>query len=134
MGTGAGTYNYLNGFMLTEGSSATAASVNGSSIQTMSGQITEEPSQSSVEEEGNIFRIWPNPIHDAFTLDLANAQRGNLQVQVIDITGAVRRAFNVVKDQNHITQSFSVGGLSTGTYILKVQSSGWIGVIKMVKL
>ena len=135
MGTGTGTYNYLNGFILTEGSSATTASVNGSPVQTMSGQITAEgPSQSSVEEEGNIFRIWPNPVHDAFTLELSNEQRGNLQVQVIDITGAVRKVFNVVKDQNHITQTFSVGGLSSGTYVLRIQTVGWAGVIKLVKL
>ncbi|HTQ65128.1 MAG TPA: PKD domain-containing protein [Puia sp.] len=133
--TGTGVYNYINGFMITEGSSATTASVNDSPVQMMSGQVTsEEQSQSSIEEEGKILRIWPNPVHDAFTLELSDEQRGNLQVQVIDITGAVRRTFNIVKDQNHITQTFSVAGLATGTYILRVQNSSWAGVIKMIKL
>jgi hypothetical protein len=135
MGTDAGTYNYLNGFVLTEGSSATTAAVNAPQIHAISGQASAEgPTQNSAEGAGDILRIWPNPVQDAFTLELSNEQRGNLQVQIIDRNGSVRKVFNLVKDQTHITQTFSIGGLSPGPYVLKVQNVGWVGVIELVKM
>ena len=127
------TYNYLNGFMITEGSTATTASVNASTLVTETAEATaEEPG--ILSNESAIIKVFPNPIRDAFELQVNNDQTGNMRIQVIDISGIVRKDFVVTKNQNWFNQNISINNLAAGTYIVRVQINHWVQTMKILKL
>jgi hypothetical protein len=80
------------------------------------------------------FNIYPNPVNGAFTLQLDNAYTGNMSVQIIDISGAVRQRYNFNKELSSILVNLSSGGLSSGTYFIRVQVGTWSETKKMSKL
>mgnify|MGYP001599972327 FL=1 len=134
--TSGSTYNYLNGFSITDGSTATSPSANASLLSSGTMEATAED-QVLNKEDGiisNSLKISPNPVHDSFILDLVNSELGSMQVQVIGVNGAVQKTFMMIKDQTHFTQSVSIGNLSAGTYFIRVQLKSWSGVSKILKL
>ena len=134
--TSGSSYNYLNGFSITDGSTATSPSANASLLSSGTMEATAED-QVLNKEDGNIsnsLKISPNPVHDSFILDLVNSELGSMQVQVIGVNGAVQKTFMMIKNQTHFTQSVSIGNLSAGTYFIRVQLKGWSGVSKILKL
>jgi hypothetical protein len=80
------------------------------------------------------FNIYPNPVSSAFTLQLDNAYTGNMSVQIIDVSGAVRQRYNFNKELSSILVNLSSGGLSSGTYFIRVQVGTWSETKKMSKL
>jgi hypothetical protein len=103
------TYNYLNGFTITE---------IGTSGAKMAATETELISQ---------IDIYPNPIQDRFVLKVNNTLTGAMNVQILaPTTGEVVKQFNLVKDLDKATQVYlSISGLKTGTYILRTQIGEW---------
>jgi len=119
-------FNYFNGFMITDQANAPAAkamAVQGAEINT---EAQTEPQHTS--------QIFPNPVTDRFVLQVDNAYTGPLNIQVIDMNGAVKKQFNVSKNQVGSTQLYlSAGDLSAGEYILKLQMLKWNDSVKMAK-
>jgi endoglucanase len=79
-------------------------------------------------------QVFPNPVTDRFVLQVDNAYTGPLNIQVIDINGAVKKQFNVSKNQAGATQLYlSAADLTAGEYILQLQMLKWNDSVKIVK-
>ncbi|MBO9684317.1 MAG: T9SS type A sorting domain-containing protein [Flavisolibacter sp.] len=115
------TYNYINGWMLTENASGTVSATSKSA---------EEMTVLSTE-----FNVYPNPVEDRFVLQLNNSNTGKMKVQVIDISGVTQKEFNLSKNQTGALQTYlSIGDLKAGVYIIRVQIGEWIETKKISKL
>jgi hypothetical protein len=118
------TYNYLNGFIITEVGSGTL-----SSTSINSSTATTESSTSIA------LSVFPNPVEDRFLLQTNTTATGPMQVQLVDMTGAVKMEFNLNKSQAGSLQTYlSIGSLSPGQYVLKVQVGNWTETIKISKI
>ncbi|MFL5772649.1 MAG: PKD domain-containing protein, partial [Flavisolibacter sp.] len=114
------TYNYINGFVVTE--NAAAATLTASRVV-----AEKELSPASVG-------IFPNPVLENVTVEINNQQRGQMKVQIVDMSGKVLKQFIVNKTHSGIEAfSFSVNDLSQGTYIIRMQIEKWTENKKMVK-
>jgi uncharacterized delta-60 repeat protein len=78
--------------------------------------------------------IYPNPVRDAFNLELDNAHNGNLRVEVVNITGKVEKGFSLSKASGKSRHNLSLAGLAKGTYILRITSGGVTQTQKLIKL
>lgn len=118
------TFNYMNGFILTENETGFASkSVNSSSV-------TEE---SSAVAPG--LEIFPNPVENRFALKVTEAQTGQMRVRIIDMNGTVQNEFLITKDNTGPSQTyFYAGALKPGEYIVQVQIGNWTETIKFTKL
>jgi endoglucanase len=96
--------------------------------------IDANTSLQAVSATGSLFNIFPNPVQDRFSLQVTNNYSGNMTVLVIDITGAVKKQFTLTKPNVGSTQVYlSIGDLSAGNYIIKVQMDQYSDTKKLVK-
>lgn len=116
------TYDYLNGFMITEEGtySSTASVVSSETVQAASSATaTKALTQQSVD-------VFPNPVTDKFILQVNNEYTGSMKVQILDMNGKVVKEMNAVKSVTGQTQTYlSLSGLAAGEYILMVQMDNW---------
>ena len=81
---------------------------------------------SSQDFEEEAIKIYPNPVHNEFTV----AVKENTNYQLFTITGVLVKQGNI----NTTTNTIVVNELSSGCYILKLQAeSGKIESVKVVK-
>jgi endoglucanase len=84
-------------------------------------------------EEG--FSIFPNPVQDRFALKVSNDLSGSMKVQIVNMSGAVQKQFNLTKPSAGTIQTYlSATGLSAGEYIITVDMQGWKQTLKLIKL
>jgi hypothetical protein len=80
------------------------------------------------------LEIFPNPVADRFALKVNNTLTGSMQVQLYDMTGALKKSFTVKKTNSGILQTYlSLGTLATGTYVVRVTMNNWSESIKLLK-
>jgi hypothetical protein len=125
------SYNYLNGFVITETTSGTTSAAENSqttvnaAISTLdSVKIPNSPS----------IAVYPNPVSDNFILQLNNPYRGNMQVSIVDQSGAIRHSFLFKKDQQTSTITLSANDLTAGVYFITVQMGNQRETKKILKL
>ena len=122
-------YNYLNGFMLTDGGST--ASAQGSAIDIQQRTIASDV----IAEEGlEVFNAYPNPVTDQFSLRINNGSMGKATVQVLDISGNLKKTYSFTKNQRYTQTNLSIGELPSGAYIISVQIGDWKNAIEVLKL
>jgi hypothetical protein len=122
------TYNYLNGFTLTELAST-------SSI-TSSGVIATEPMLEAAfpgRENTEAYGVYPNPATSSFVLRINNEYNGALQVQVVDVTGRSQKEFRLVKNQPVLQQTLWVSELPKGVYFVTALMGGQRQTVKLSK-
>ncbi len=117
------TFNYLNGFILTE----TAATGGAPTAKP-------EPEQPVTQSIKKMFTVYPNPVTDQFMLQMDNSVRGQVKIQVADVSGSVKKTFSLRKEQEFVQKSLNIGDLLAGTYIIIVQSGDWRESMKIIKL
>jgi hypothetical protein len=116
-------YTYLNGFTIIEN-----PGVQTRTLQTEA--ITE-----SVAKETSSLDVFPNPFQDRVVLQLNNNYIGAMKVQLIDMSGAVKKEYNLFKNQAGATQTYlSAGDLPAGEYILRVSIGDWSESKKISRL
>ena len=79
------------------------------------------------------FNLYPNPVIDQVTLDIANPYIGRIDVQVINNSGAVVRTYELNKGLPVLQTPVSLSGLAPGVYIIRVQGTGWSMNKKVLK-
>ena len=117
------TYTYLNGFKITE-------SGNGTTTTLASAKTAETL---SATEETSAFAVFPNPFTDRVVLQVNNTATGQMNVQVADLAGAIRKTFTLSKPTGSTQTYLSLGDLPTGVYILTVQIGDWTESKKISK-
>ncbi|WP_191907010.1 Ig-like domain-containing protein [Adhaeribacter soli] len=65
--------------------------------------------------------IYPNPATAVFNLKLVNNYRGNVQLQLFDLTGRLIQKQQLRKNESQLQSSIMVETLPTGLYLLRVQ-------------
>jgi dienelactone hydrolase len=115
------TYSYLNGFKLTENGAATSAR-------------TASVEEATISTAESALAVYPNPVDDKVVLQVNNAYTGTMKVQLFDLTGSLIREMSFVKSQPATQTYLSLGDLSSGEYILKVQVGEWTESKKIIKL
>jgi hypothetical protein len=115
-------YTYLNGFSIID-------PAGGSTRVAATGAATETAATVSTMD------VFPNPFQDRIVLQVNTAETGTMRVQLIDMSGVVRKEFNLAKNQPGAMQSYlSAGNLPAGEYILRVSVGQWAESKKVTRL
>lgn len=79
--------------------------------------------------------VTPNPFTDRFVLTVNAPNTGIMKVQLVDVSGVVRKEFQVMKSAAGTMQTYlSAGTLPAGNYFVKVQIGSWSQSKQIVKL
>jgi hypothetical protein len=87
-------------------------------------------SEATVTKTNSSIKIYPNPVTDVLHLDLVYNKNVDV-ISVIDITGRIIKQTKTVPGQKNI--SVNTGNLSSGIYLLKIQSGKENTCIKFIK-
>jgi endoglucanase len=70
--------------------------------------------------------VFPNPVTDRFALQVNNDLSGTLNVQIVDLQGAVVKQFTLSKAAAGSSQFYlSIGDLPAANYIVKATMNNW---------
>jgi hypothetical protein len=117
-----GTYNYLNGFILTEKSGQPA-------LRTGAATVAE-----NVQSGDNVFGVYPNPFRSGVELSLQNSYKGSMKVWISDAGGRVVRSMNYVKTARTFTTHIGTGELPAGVYVMHLEMEGRVYSRKLLKI
>ena len=81
---------------------------------------------------GNSIQIIPNPNNGSFTISLENNTRGIAEFTVMDNTGRSMYEFSAEKNDDALSKEFSLPGIASGMYLVRVTSGGVTSVQKLV--
>ena len=115
--SGTTTYNFLNGFILTEVSSTTA--LKASSLATSTASVSTNSLQKPAATSLSVF---PNPAGSSLLLTISNSYTGAVKAQLMDETGRTCAEYQFVKRQAVLQQRLSLEQLTKGVYYITVQS------------
>jgi Calx-beta domain/Secretion system C-terminal sorting domain len=87
-------------------------------------------SEATVTKTNSSIKIYPNPVTDVLHLDLVYNKNVDV-ISVIDITGRIIKQTKTVPGQKNI--SVNTGNLSSGIYLLKIQSGKENTCVKFIK-
>jgi hypothetical protein len=122
------TYNYLNGFTLTE--LASTSSITSSGIIATESMVE---AAFPVRENTEAYGVFPNPANSSFVLRINNQYNGALQVQVVDVAGRSQKEFRLIKNQPVLQQTLFVSELPKGIYFVTTQMGGQRQTVKLSK-
>jgi hypothetical protein len=107
-----------------------ALSTTTSGTQAASQAVTEESATAATG-----LAITPNPFADRFVITVNNTYTGTMRVQLVDVSGVVRKEFQVAKNVAGTVQTYlSAGTLPAGNYFVKLQMANWSQTKQVVKL
>jgi hypothetical protein len=81
-----------------------------------------------------VISMWPNPVRDAFTLSLNNPAIGKMLIQIMDVSGAIRKTYGTEKNQTAVQTTVDMSSLTSGTYFVRIQVGSWTVTKKIVKI
>jgi pimeloyl-ACP methyl ester carboxylesterase len=117
------TYNYLDGFMITE---------NGGT--TVSGAVSVQSNSVELQEKQPEINVFPNPVASQFVLQTNILHTGQMSVQVLDVNGVIQKQWSLTKNLEGTAQTYlSMGELKPGEYIIRVQIGDWVATKKIIK-
>jgi phage tail protein X len=122
--TGNGSYNYINGFTLTENAVA------GSSL-TASGSLSANFLTAS--DTAGVLMAFPNPFRDHVQVQVDNNHEGQLKITLVDQSSRVLKEYAFVKASGPAFYSIPVQELSKGIYYIQVQMAAWHKTIAIMK-
>ncbi|RYZ51686.1 MAG: carbohydrate-binding protein [Sphingobacteriales bacterium] len=121
-----GTYNYLNGFTITEN--------NGAALMTSRGAAPQVSTENETVVNGREkFGVYPNPFVDQVFIQLNNTETGLMNVSVIDQSGRVVRQQQFNKAQALFNETINLQSLQPGLYLIKVQIGTWSETKKVMR-
>lgn len=118
-----GTYNYLNGFTLTE------------KAQLSSPVMRREmhATQTTLEDKNEV-NIFPNPYYAQVQLNLKSPFKGNFSIDIFDLSGKLLKQFEFAKTNENFSKMLMLSDLQKGSYILKMQTAKTVYTCKLIKL
>jgi len=91
-------------------------------------------SSETSDDSKSVLGIYPNPVRELLALSINNKYTGSMNVQIINESGAISKAFRFIKNQPISQFNIRLNELPAGTYLLKVQMKEWRDVKKLIKL
>jgi hypothetical protein len=92
--------------------------------------VNDDTSEETAAKIDSLIKIYPNPVRDVLHLDLVDNKNVDV-ISVIDIAGHTIKETGTVPGQKNI--SINTGNLSSGVYLLKIQSGKESTLIKFIK-
>ncbi len=90
----------------------------------------------TANEEVNLLAqstlVSPNPASTMLQVEINNSQKGDLQLEILDIAGKSVRSFQYVKQGEVFEQTLDVEGLNNGFYLLSITIDGHTAAKKFV--
>lgn len=121
-----GSYNYLNGFMLTEYAATSGTAVGSAAMRTSGASLSGPDTTQSVT-------VFPNPFKDQVRVQISNTSAGQVRIIVIDASGRAIREYTFIKESGTMLQTLPLQVLPAGIYYIRVQMASWQRTIKVVK-
>jgi hypothetical protein len=122
-----GTFNYVNGFSISETSSTTTRANN------TGGVVTE--AVTSNQKLGSSLSVSPNPIAGSFILSLNNNYRGPVIVRIVNNDGKIVQQFKLTKQLENLNQTYFLrSDLVSGNYNIVVVQGRMVQTLKVIKL
>ncbi|MBC5772747.1 T9SS type A sorting domain-containing protein [Pontibacter sp. KCTC 32443] len=78
--------------------------------------------------------VYPNPAQHTVMLEFSDSYRGDVSVQVTDITGHVLRTVMYKKSQDDLKQVLDMQSVAAGVYLIRIEAGKRKAVKKLVKL
>jgi hypothetical protein len=110
-----GSFNYLNGFTLTLGSTASTASASA---------LQEATSVENADSAIKQLLIFPNPATDRVFIRWTSPFQGTFTIRIIDLAGRVLYAETAYKSSELYSATLPVATLSKGIYLVQVTLPG----------
>ncbi|MEP7232654.1 MAG: PKD domain-containing protein [Ginsengibacter sp.] len=126
------SYNYLNGFKITEQGTSLPGFTGGmNSASTSSGNVasSEKPGLTG----STSVKVFPNPVANNLLLEVNNPLRGNMKVDIISASGAVVKQMLTIHSSPLSQINIKVSELPAGVYLVKVQIGNWFTSKKIIK-
>ncbi|HEU4472670.1 MAG TPA: PKD domain-containing protein [Flavisolibacter sp.] len=118
------TFNYLNGFTLTEKAAPAARQA-----ATVNPALTAAPAPTVPP-----LQLFPNPASDRLLVSISNELKGQAVIRLFDAQGAIKRSVSVRKAETGTMQAeLSLQSLTPGLYTLRVSMEGWEKTIRVLK-
>jgi hypothetical protein len=128
------SYNYINGFVLTEiGQANAAAAVGPGKMAGAAGAAAAMFGTADKPATGLSLQVYPNPIQDHFLIEVNTPNTGRMNVQLVDASGSVRRSYIFNKDRTAGQFDLYTNGLAAGAYFVRVQIGDWMSSQKLIK-
>jgi len=67
-------------------------------------------------------------------LTVNNSHTGNMVVQVIDLSGSIKKTYGLSKDGQYTDLNLYTGDLPPGVYFVRMQIGNWRTIQKLLKL
>lgn len=80
----------------------------------------------------NSIAVYPTPTSDIINVEITNEFKGQLTIEITDISGKVVQVSNVAKEIDQFTMSMNVEQLASGFYLMKVTQNGHSAATKFV--
>ena len=122
-----GSYNYINGFTLTENPSTTGTNI-GASM--MTGSATSFPNGS----DSTALTVFPNPFRDQVQVQINNENAGQLKINLIDPLGRTIREFEFIKGAGTQLETLPLQDLPEGIYYIRIQMASWQKTIRILRI
>lgn len=119
----SGSYNSINGFVLTETTTTAAATA-----LHARGDVQEE-----TVSKAPAFDLYPNPATNNIVFTLRNNQKGMVYLNIVSTSGRVVLSKAFSKNQQEIRQPLPLDGLAPGVYFATAQMGSWRETKKLVK-
>ena len=103
------TYNYLNGFMITEQGATASLIVNNQRLN----------EQTELKLQG--FNVYPNPAHNNIKLTLNDPYSGMIHARIIDMNGRVLKQEQLIKNEVQKNWTIPLTELNKGVYLIQLQ-------------
>lgn len=85
------------------------------------------------ENANQNISIYPNPTTDYINVSLENKEQGDIQLDIIDMTGKVISINKSMKTQDKMDWKLDVSGIAPGVYSLRIHSNGHVYQARFVK-
>jgi hypothetical protein len=120
----SGSFNCINGFSMTELSTATT------SITTIgSEQVLVEEAPTATDQ----VDLFPNPANANLLLRVNNHPQGVMTVRVLSATGMLVKHWTFIKGQQQMQQLLPIQDLPSGVYFMRLQIGTWVTSKKFEK-
>ncbi len=122
------SYNYLNGFMITQQGNVTTSPANNitQAVSTSSNAAEIPNGITSVE-------VFPNPTTDKVLMQVNHPISGIMKVEIVNVNGAVKERL-ILNHASPVSKvNIPVKELPAGTYFIKVQIGKWSVSKKIIK-
>lgn len=131
------TFTYINGFTLTENSSAqgrSAGQLFTSTTENNEIPAVVNPSSAATGTGDATVSLFPNPAVDHTAIQVLSSREGQVKISLLNESGTVAREWQWKKEKGLFQKTISLTGLKKGIYLLQVKMGNWEQTKTIIKL